>query len=175
MMIKLKNLSALMAVTAAVSVMGSSVSALAQDKTLQDPPSDFVEVPMQKVLVVAVEATKGQYAVRTGLDLGVPTEGIITDREVVIRALGRQGEPLYVVSVANPRLGWTTGTKDPERFELDEGAFRVAFPADQPIAVIELEVLDGPDRGLKLSVPAETTRLPTQPTTDFPDILRNGQ
>jgi len=76
---------------------------------------------------------------------GAPTLAIDQDRDVLITALDAQGNVAGSVSVFNPRLVRTAGSRDPASAVLDEATFTVSFPDPDRIATVDLKVVRGPN------------------------------
>ncbi len=92
--------------------------------------------------VVVMEMEKGDDSWNlevVGAQLGVPTQTIDSDGEVVMRVIGNSGESLYTYGLSQPGAVHVHNESD-DRFEVPaEGHVRVAVPANQTIARVICE------------------------------------
>ncbi len=99
-----------------------------------------------QVLQITFKASSSGYTVvdmrRTA---GAPTLAIDQNRDVLITAVDSKGNSLGSVSVFNPRLVQTTGSRDPDSALLDEATFTINFADPDAINALDLRVVRGPD------------------------------
>lgn len=130
---------------------------VAKDRTL------FKPVP---VIAVRFEATDAGYTMRAFRANGTPTSKIDKSRDVVIKALDGQGTVLSTVSIFNPREVRTTGSKNPGAATRPTATFTVFFDQPDNIQNIEVNVVRGPNEGLRQSYPVNPKELPPLTDTD---------
>ena len=99
-----------------------------------------------QVLQITFKASSAGYTVvnmrRTA---GAPTLAIDQNRDVLITAVDSTGKPVGSVSVFNPRLVHTTGSRDPQSTVLDEATFTVNFANPDAINALNVQVIRGPN------------------------------
>jgi hypothetical protein len=130
---------------------------VAKDRTLYKP------VP---IIAVRFEATNAGYTMRAFRANGTPTSKIDQNRDVVIKALDGQGTVLGSVSIFNPREVRTTGSKNPGTATRSNATFTVFFDRPDDIRNIEVNVVRGPNEGLRQSYPVNPRELPPLTDTD---------
>jgi hypothetical protein len=124
---------------------------VSKDRTLSQP------VP---VIAVKFEATDTGYTMRAFRANGTPTSKIDQNRDVVIKALDGQGTVLGSVSIFNPREVRTTGSKNPGTASRPNATFTVFFDQPDNIRNIEVNVVRGPNEGLRQTYPVNPRELP---------------
>ena len=128
----------------------------------EDPPREFTLFSPVPVLVATFEATESGYTVSLAQALAAPSPTIDQSRDVVVRALGADGEPLATVSVFNPRDVHTAGSSQPDRAVRESGSFTVAFARPEAIRALEVEVVRGANEGLEASFPVDLEDVPRE-------------
>ncbi|MGH8195653.1 MAG: hypothetical protein ACREQ8_14825 [Woeseiaceae bacterium] len=108
------------------------------------------------MLQVTFRATAQGYAItRMRQVMGAPTLAINQDRAVLLVAADPNGSVVASVSVPNPRVVHTAGSRDPATAVLDEATFTVNFPDPQAIRSIDVTVREGPNAAYKQRFPVQ--------------------
>jgi hypothetical protein len=115
----------------------------------ENVPEDISLFDEGPVLLVRVTADVGTYKAELVRKVGVPTNAIVQHRDVQVTARSLSGEVVGQVTVDNPRLARTVGSKEPKKVELPSGRFSVLFGSPTEIRSVEVVVRAGPDAGLR--------------------------
>ena len=121
------------------------------EKSPSGIPVQFPLYDRQPVLLVRVIATDAGYEVKVRKDLGVPSQAIDKDRDVLVAARYADGT-VAETSVFNPREVHTTGARNPASAVRAKGSFAVSFTAPDSIRTIEITTRRGPNQGLKTQI-----------------------
>lgn len=119
-------------------------------------PKDVREVvdlykPVAVLVLTFIATTEGYTIKKNFVTMGVPSQAVDLNREVLITARSGSGEVVARVSVFNPREIHTAGSDKPEIAVLDKAHFTISLPKPDLIKTIDVEVRRGPNASLKQS------------------------
>ena len=77
--------------------------------------------------------------------MGAPTLTINQDNDVFVVAVGSNGDTLSSISVPNPRVVRTAGSRNPDSAVLSQATFTVSFANPGAIERLSLSVRKGPN------------------------------
>lgn len=133
--------------------------------------SDLKNIPTTRtlynpvpVVLLQVQATDIGYSIRPFRTVGAPSSAINQQGDVVFKAMDKQGRLIAMIAIDNPRAVRTTGSKKPATATLPRATFTVSFAKPDNIYIVEVNVVNGPNTGLK-----ETIRIDPRELKSFQD------
>jgi hypothetical protein len=145
-------LAALVASGCAASKPSDSRFGTTQLKPSAVPVQLQLNAKAEPVVIVTIRANNAGYKiVSTRQTLGTPTTDIDKSRDVLLTAQNAAGRPLTVVSVFNPRIAHTAGSKRPATAVLNQATFTVVLPADT--RTLAITVRSGPNEKMETALP----------------------
>jgi hypothetical protein len=126
---------------------GCSVFSASEGPDPDDVPRSMTLAPGEAdVLELTFDVSASGYTLAgTRRTLGAPTLGIVQDRDVLITARDASGHVVQTLSVDNPRLVTTAGSKNPGTGVLDRATLTVRLPSPDTIRIVEVLVRSGPN------------------------------
>lgn len=114
-------------------------------------PETMVLAPgAQEVLQVTFQADESGYRItNVRRAMGAPTLAINQDDDVLVVAVGSNGDTLTSISVPNPRLVRTAGSRKPDSAVLSQAAFTVYFADPASVDRLRIAVRSGPNSDFK--------------------------
>ena len=114
-------------------------------------PESMVLAPgAQEVLQVTFLADESGYSI-AGMQraMGAPTLGINQDNDVLVVAVGSNGDTVSSISVPNPRVVRTAGSSRPDSAVLQQAALTVYLADPASIDLLRVTVREGPNSDLR--------------------------
>lgn len=118
----------------------------------QNIPERIALFREQPVLVATFDVSDSGYFLTTRKTMGVPTQTVDLNRDVLIVAKDSLGNDITSISVFNPRLISTVGSDKPARSTLVQATLNVHFAFPDSIYVVEVMVIRGPDADYRKSI-----------------------
>ena len=131
----------------ALSLPGCAVFHASEGPDPDDVPRSMTLAPGEvDLLELTFDVSASGYTLAgTRRMLGAPTLAIVQDRDVLITARDASGRVVQTLSVDNPRLVTTAGSKNPGTAVLDRALLTVRLPSPDSIRIVEVLVRSGPN------------------------------